>query len=59
MKNDHLIPVIIKDISESLKHSWVRRIDKDYNALRLETIKTFCENSLDNYYKNKDKQTVK
>lgn len=58
MKNEHLIPVIVKDIAESMNHSWVKRIDKDYSALRLETIKNYCENALTNYNKNKDKQKV-
>lgn len=56
MKNDHLIPVIVKDIAESIDKSWVRMVDKEYNALRLETIRDYCNQQLFNFNKSKNKQ---
>ena len=53
MKNEHLIPVIVKDIAESLDKNWVKPTDKEYQALRLETIRDYCESRLSNYNKNK------
>lgn len=55
MKNEHLIPVVVKDIAESLEKSWVKPTDKEYQAQRLETIRDFCEASLTTYNRSKAK----
>lgn len=53
MKNEHLIPVAIKDIAEKINSPILKKFDKDYHAQRLETIKDYCEIVLDKYSRNK------
>jgi len=53
MKNEHLIPVAIKDIAEKINSPIVKQFDKDYHAQRLETIKEYCETVLVKYNRKK------
>jgi hypothetical protein len=55
MKNDHMIPVAIKNIVEGLYNNYSKEIEKEYNAQRLEAIRDYCIKSLQDYNKNKFK----
>lgn len=56
MKNDHLIPIVIKDIVDNINASYSRNIDKEYQVQRLETIRDYCIKHINEYNKNKRKR---
>lgn len=43
MKNEHLVPVAIRDICEKIDSSIVRPHEKMYHIQRLETIRDYCD----------------
>lgn len=56
MKNEHLIPIVIKDIVENMNASYSRNIDKEYQAQRLEAIRDYCIKHINEFNKTKKRR---
>lgn len=59
MKNKHLIPANIMDISDKLSDPKVRENERNNYILRLETIREFCDLALKNEKDKKHKEYSK
>lgn len=53
MKNEHMVPIAVKDIAEQLDKSYIRKFNRDYHIQRLESIRDFCEEILKKTDKSK------